>query len=302
MEFVRAQRMGVITVLDWYARQLNESGLVGATPYWNFVDWTDEWPWSEQLRTGGVPDLEGGSSILTLQLVYALQDAAGICRELGDLYYENHYTAWAARLRDAVLAHCWDGRRGLFADTPARKSHSQHANILAVLTGTVSGDAARLLMENIMGDDSLIQATFYFKFYLFQALYQTGMADRYLGQLQPWRDMLALGLTTFAEKPDPTRSDCHAWSASPNYDFLATICGIRPASPGFRTVAIAPFLGPLESVEATMPHPQGPLSVRYRRDGVRLSAEVQLPPGMTGTFTWRGRSVGLRDGVNTLAF
>jgi alpha-L-rhamnosidase len=47
-----------------------------------------------------------------------------------------------------------------------------------------------------------------------------------------------LGLTTFAEKPDPTRSDCHAWSASPNYDFLATVAGIEPALPGFKTVKI----------------------------------------------------------------
>ncbi|MEZ4828681.1 MAG: hypothetical protein R3C61_20710 [Bacteroidia bacterium] len=78
-------------------------------------------------------------------------------------------------------------------------------------------------MQRILEDKSLIQATFYFKFYLFRALVKTGMADQYLPQIQPWRDMLDLGLTTFAEKPDPTRSDCHAWSASPNYDLLATV-------------------------------------------------------------------------------
>ena len=35
--------------------------------------------------------------------------------------------------------------------------------------------------------------------------------------------MLQLGLTTWAEKPEPTRSDSHAWSAHPNYGLLATI-------------------------------------------------------------------------------
>lgn len=34
-------------------------------------------------------------------------------------------------------------------------------------------------------------------------------------------------LPTFAEKPDPTRSDSHAWSAPPNYNFLALVAGIR---------------------------------------------------------------------------
>ncbi|UZJ65070.1 hypothetical protein OKW96_01940 [Sphingobacterium sp. KU25419] len=45
------------------------------------------------------------------------------------------------------------------------------------------------------------------------------MSDSYTDQLEPWKDMLALGLSTFSENPDPTRSDCHAWSSSPNYDF-----------------------------------------------------------------------------------
>ena len=60
--------------------------------------------------------------------------------------------------------------------------------------------------------DSLTQATFYFKFYLFEALKKTGLGDQFLAQLKPWRDMLAIGLTTFAEQPDrsdgpSTRSD-----------------------------------------------------------------------------------------------
>ena len=37
--------------------------------------------------------------------------------------------------------------------------------------------------------------------------------------------MLDLGLTTVPEKPEPTRSDSHAWSAHPNYGLLATVLG-----------------------------------------------------------------------------
>jgi alpha-L-rhamnosidase len=49
--------------------------------------------------------------------------------------------------------------------------------------------------------------------------------------------MLNRGLTTWAETADPTtRSDCHAWSASPNYELFRTVLGIDSAAPGFRRV------------------------------------------------------------------
>ncbi|NJK96175.1 MAG: hypothetical protein HC905_15805 [Bacteroidales bacterium] len=69
---------------------------------------------------------------------------------------------------------------------------------------------------------------------------KAGLGDKYIEMLTPWRKMIAMGLTTFAENPEPTRSDCHAWSASPNYDLLATVLGVEPGSPGFKSVTINP--------------------------------------------------------------
>ena len=75
--------------------------------------------------------------------------------------------------------------------------------------------------------------------------------------------MLSLGLTTWAEKPEPTRSDCHAWSAHPNFDLLATVAGIESAGPGFSKVTIQPRLGALQQLKATLPHPLGDITVAY---------------------------------------
>lgn len=109
--------------------------------------------------------------------------------------------------------------------------------------------------------------------------------------------MLGLGLTTFAEKPEPVRSDCHAWSASPLYDFLSTICGVVPASPGFASVRIAPALGELESVSATIPHPLGEIRVSLVKKGKSgINADITLPEGVTGEFLWNGRIVKLNNG------
>jgi hypothetical protein len=45
-----------------------------------------------------------------------------------------------------------------------------------------------------------------------------------------WKMPPFMGLTTWAEQPEPTRSDSHAWSAHPNFDFLTIVAGIRPKS------------------------------------------------------------------------
>jgi len=115
--------------------------------------------------------------------------------------------------------------------------------------------------------------------------------------------MLALGLTSTPENPEPTRSDTHAWAAHPNYGLLATVLGVRAASRGFRTVAISPALGSLRRAEGRVPHPRGDIDVALTRVGsAGLSAEVTLPPGVSGRFEWQGRTVALRAGTQTVRF
>jgi len=101
-------------------------------------------------------------------------------------------------------------------------------------------------------------------------------------------------------KPDPTRSDCHAWSASPVYELLATVCGIEPASPGFAAVRIEPHLGHLKEVSAKMPHPHGEIAVSLKREGAGIAAEISLPEGVTGSFVWAGEMVELRAGAQAV--
>jgi len=144
------------------------------------------------------------------------------------------------------------------------------------------------------------QATYYFRFYLARALDHAGMGDQYLQLLQPWRDMVALGLTTWAEKPEPTRSDSHAWSAHPNCDLLTIVAGIRPATPGFATVTIEPHLGPLQHVTATMPHPNGNIEVEYTRTTGAVQAIITLPPGLSGDLLWHSHKYPLVQGNQRL--
>ena len=298
-EFIQQFLPGIDQVLNWFSQRIDQkTGLLGKVEYWNFVDWADEWPWSNENRIGGVPKggLDDGlSSIITMQFAYAVQRAA----ELNDYFDQplqaRKYKILAENLIKAVHKNCWDVSRGYLSDTPEKIDYSIHAQIFGILTNTIPENEQKAMIEKIMDDRKLIQPTLYFRFYLTQALKKTGLADRYLETLGPWKDMLKIGLTTFAEKQDPTRSDCHAWSASPNYDFLATVAGIRPASAGFKTVSMEPALGELNFIKGQMPHPSGMIVFDLKRNGNEgIQGEVMLPEGLTGTFGWKGQTIQLK--------
>jgi alpha-L-rhamnosidase len=291
--YVRDLLPGVRTVLGWYERHLDPKvGLLGPMPWWNFADWAKEWD-------VGIPPgvKEGHSTLITLQFVYALQRAAELEDALGHRTEGDRYRALANRVRAAVRAKAWAASRGVFLDAPEGPSASQHTSTMAVLVDAVPAHEQRALVERVLADQTLVQATYYFGFYVREAMLKAGLADRYVEQLAPWRQMLALGLTTTAESPEPTRSDSHAWSAHPNYGLLATVLGIRPAEPGFRSVRIAPSLGPLKRAEGRVPHPKGDIDVRLERVGERgIRAEVTLPTGLSGVFRWGDREKPLRPG------
>jgi hypothetical protein len=304
-DFTRQFLPGIYGVLDWYEQHIDkQTSLLGKTPYWSFVDWAKEWPWDTKINQGGVPlggGIEGGSSITTLQFVYTLQHAATIFRANGNADIAEYYSHLATKISKAVYLNCWDEKRQLLADTPAKTSFSQHANIWGVLTNTVPFKLQKALMGKVLDEKSLIQCTIYFRFYLAQALFQVGLGNEYVNSLEPWKQALALGLTTFPEQPEPTRSDCHAWSASPNYDLLATVCGIRPLEIGFRKVRIAPNLGKLKNVVANMPHPDGEIKVKFVRQGMDgITAEITLPAKLTGEFVWNGKVRKIHSGKNKI--
>ncbi len=189
----------------------------------------------------------------------------------------------------------------MVADTPDKKEFSQHANVMAVLAGAIPTAHAASLLRRIAADTSLIQCTFYYQFYMAEAFRNAGLANDYLPMLRPWHKMIALGLSTFAERPEPTRSDCHAWSASPNYYLLSLVSGIMPASPGFKTVRIQPALGTLTQLNSTMPHPQGTIKISLKRTGkTGLAGSVTLPAGLNGTFVWNGKTSMLKPGLNQI--
>jgi alpha-L-rhamnosidase len=293
--FVASMLPGVRAVLWFFAARQQDNGSLGRLPWWNFVDWTKEW------RDGVPPGGAGGNSApLDLQLLLGYQWAADMETALGNKALAEEDHGAALRLADSVRHLYWDESRRLFADAPDKRAYSQQANALAVLAGVSEGAEAHDLIERVSGDQSLVQCSIYFRHYLHSAMNKAGAGDRYLDMLGPWRTMLDRGLTTWAETADPTRSDCHAWGASPNYELFRTMLGIDSAAPGFARVVIRPFLGKLTHLRGAIPHPKGEIAVTLSLDNGKLEAGVSLPAGVKGRFEWHGQAWDLHPGENHL--
>jgi hypothetical protein len=296
-EPARSSLLGTRAVLEWFASYEQPDGLLHELPWWSFIDWVPK---------GEIPtyDAQHESCVTTLEYLGALNDAADLERGLGDPQLAAHYQDRAAHVRSGIFNKCWSASRSLVADTPEQKIFSQQANILAVLYDVVPRERQQEVLRRMLAvepgttPDGMLSASYYFRFYLARALDHAGMADEYLGSLDPWRKLLALHFSTWPEVPGDTRSDSHAWTAHPIYDLLTLVAGIEPASPGFATVRIAPHLGALPSLKAAYPHPDGEIKVEYRRQGAALDATITLPGKLTGTFLFNGRNWPLQPGVN----
>jgi hypothetical protein len=296
-EFVRGHLPGVHAVLDWFVERQRSDRLMGKLPWWNFIDWTHDFE-------GGVPPQEsnGGSAAITLQFIEALRNAAEMELALGDAARARAYAGRATQASEAVWKLCWNEQRGLLADTPAQTHFSQHANALAVWLDVIPRERQAEVMHKALAgaEGNMSTTSYYFTYYVTRALEHAGLGDEYLPTLKPWRKMLDLGLTTWAEQPEPTRSDSHAWSAHPNYDLLRVVAGIRSDAPGFSKIVIEPHLGSLRTVNASMAHPKGHVSVSITRGSSEATATIECPDGVASKLVWHGQTYSLHPGSQTI--
>lgn len=297
-DFLSDKVLGWRQILNYFLSRMDDGSLKNI-PGWNFTDWADDW--RNQMGTGPFGE-DGSSSVLDLQLLLALQSAQALEEIFGDRNFAELYGNIAKELSETIQEKYWDDSKNLFADTPEKDKFSQHANSMAILAGLAEGDKAKKIGELMLSDESLTQASIYFRYYLHLALNEAGLGDGYLDWLDDWRKNIELGMTTYGEDSnvENTRSDCHAWGASPNIEFYRIMLGIDSDAPYFEKVKIEPNLGSIKKVNGEIPHPSGKISVSYDNSGSNLKAEITLPENVPGIFIWKGKSYDLVGGRNTI--
>ena len=287
--FLKNKLSGMRGILDYFSRFEGTDGTLQNIPYWTFSDWVNAWP-----RGIAPVGPSGRSAVIDFQYVWILQNAAEIERYFGYPELAARYETKVKALKPVLHKLYWDAARGLYADTEVHDKFSQHANSLAILAGfDASGVSSKLL-----NDKDLAPASIYFKYYLHLALTKAGQGNDYMKWLDKWKENIDMGLSTWAETSDisTSRSDCHAWGASPNIEFFRIVLGVDSDAPAFAKVKIEPHLGELKEVEGVVPHPQGEIQVQYKSG----SASITLPGTVNGTFVWQGKKYPLKAGKNIL--
>jgi hypothetical protein len=280
--FVRQLLPGVRALLHECLAWVCEDGLVHRVPGWSFIDWVEEW------KDGCGPGVRSGdSSLVNLHLLSALK----AWRDLEDALGEKELLPWITTrcdsLRRQILDRYWKTDYQVLADDGTHQHYSEHAQAWALLILDLDDQTKRKCLDTwISGEIPMAPMSIYFSHYALEALYQQKNTKEFFARLEFWKGLHAQGFCTTPERPEPSRSDCHGWGAHPMYHLFASIAGIRPSSPGFRRVQIAPLNGPLDEVSLRMPHPDGIIEMEWSTSENIRSFRIVLPNAVHGKFLW----------------
>lgn len=295
--FVAESLLNVDAVLNYFKNRLNADGFVGHIDDWAWTDWVKTWD------EGVSPAIASnkGSTYLTALFAYALKTAIALHRDFGNDHDAAKWSQLHAQLVSNISEQAWSSNEGLFAETPhnERFEFTQHSQTMAILAGASSKERNVHIMQRLLSDKALAPCSLFHSFYLARALEETGYYHNFFTQiLSPWRDMVCNGLSTWQEEADPSRSDCHAWSSWIVVDFLRSILGARPATPGWKSICIRPQYSATDSAKGKIPTPVGLIAIAWRKETPeRLRIDVTAPTGIpTRIEIPNGQSYNFPDG------
>ena len=185
----------------------------------------------------------------------------------------------------------FDKTRGVYVDGEGSAHASLHANMFALAFDLVPAQNKKGVADFV--ESRGMACSVYGAQYLLEALYESGKDETALRLMtshekRGWWHMIELGSTMTLEAWDaeykPNLTWNHAWGAVPANIISRYLVGVRPLTPGYTKVLIAPRPGSLQSFDAKVPTVRGPIGVLYEnKNGLRV--EVTVPKGVTATVS-----------------
>lgn len=284
---------GVAHTLSYFDRHYNaDSGWLEGVPYKAFVDWYVGG------RAGLGPDADQDRSVpIMLQYAHALASAERLTRAVGEgtvaEAQAEAYAARRARVVADVRACCYDPATRLLSDRPDAAPLDQHSTILGVLTEVVPPSERPEALAALLSTEGLIPATYYFRYYLLEALRQNA-PELARASVAPWYELVRAGATTLVERYESpekgSRSEAHPWGAAPTLMAYALWAGIDFERDGEEAIAMRPTFGHLREMRGYTP-------VFGPREGVRFDLRRVGDDGIAGWVEAQDRPVDVRWGA-----
>ena len=279
--------------------------------------------WPPQMRYG-YDMATAARTTVNILAVNAFNRAGQIATVLGDRAGAATQVARSRALSAAVNTRLVDDRGvyidGLDPDGNPSTHAGQQANALALAYGVVPAEREAAVAAHVaslgiaMGPDHGME--------LLRGLHRAGLDDHLVHVLTDphgpgWANIVASGGTFCWEDWVPSDLDgdsmSHGWGSSALVAMHEALLGLSIVAPGTDAsgpvLQVAPPSGSLAGAAGSAPTTSGPVTVRWRRGGGRLSLDVGvpanaslrvvLPPG-TGSVTEGGVVAARAPGVHTV--
>ena len=277
-------------ILGYYDRKIGACGLVENLGYWEFVDWQKAWD-----KTGGMPaaTAEGPSTIINLMYSYALLSGAILNRAARRGSIVDEYCERKRLIEENVERLCWDSQHYMYREGPEFQQYSQHAQAWAILNGMAELKDGKKILRNAIEGESVVKCSFSTAYEWFRAMEKVGLYGETEENMKRWIGLIEQGCTTCPEEPENARSECHAWSAFPIYEFIRCMVGIRCAEAGWKRVRIEPHMEYLPDLEGQVATPKGNILFSYKKENPEeIGADnciykITLPKELNGIFVNR---------------
>lgn len=220
---------------------------------------------------------------------HALTKMTTLARALKNEEDVRLFDTTAARVYASFNAKFFEVAKGVYTDGEGSSHASLHANMFALAFDLVPVEHQKTVAEFVRSRG--MACSVYGAQYLLEALYKSGQDDYALQLLtshgdRGWWHMIELGSTMTLEAWDaqykPNLTWNHAWGAAPANIISRYLLGVRPLTPGYGKILIAPRPGTLKWAEATVPTVRGSVKVKFRNED-RFVLEVEVPKGTTAS-------------------
>ena len=295
----------VHAVIDQFYSYIGKNGIVSEAPNYMFMDWVNVHDDKNPKIAFAChhPPAVIGQGYMTALFYQALGDAIRISQINEDHVHAEKYERLRKQVGEAFEKELWNSERGLYRDgkpfvtsvstnkwMPAdvqMESFSVQNNALATIAGLVPQDRRTSVMGATMTNTNW-DVTPYFMHFVFNALEQADLFGKY--GVQKMHEYKVIPETQTVREMGPDKGDySHGWIATPAYQMPSKILGVRPTSPGFRTILIKPETCDLNWAKGSVPTPHGTIDVSWKVEGGKFTLDVTIPAGTAARIEIPGK-------------